>query len=403
MNENPKTATSKLLEPALVLSRVAAQPHGLITALLLIEIAQTYNVPVGVAGQLSSTVSIVSVFMGLLMSLLAIKYSYKSLMLVGLTFYLAAFISSYLAPDFAILLITFSLIGVATSMVNPMASALVGTLLSPDRRAKIIGWFFAGMALCVLFGSPYITYITGTLGWRANFLLFALPFASAALILVYVGIPGTKTTGSDQSRGSIIHSFREIFVNRSAVSCIVCSMLTEAAMTVTPVFGITYMRQITQLPLSFSWLILVGTSSCFMVGSLSGSRLVERLGRQRLVVLSSFIMGVLTLAYLNVSEPLISVVLLFIVCVVSSMRYTASESLTLEQVPALRGTVMSLNSIALSVGVTIGTGLGGYLLIFYSYGGLGLLGLFSVLAAAIYIYSVNDPFRSLNVESVSSG
>jgi predicted MFS family arabinose efflux permease len=383
---------SRILTPALVLSRVAAQPHGLITALLLIEIAQTYTIPVGIAGQLSSAVSIASVFMGLLMSFLAIKYSYKMLMLVGLTFYIVSFICSYLAQDFATLLVTFSLIGIATSMVNPMASAIVGTLLSPDRRAKIISWFFAGMALCVLFGSPYVAYVTGAWGWRANFLTLALPFASAALLLVYLAVPRSIAPRSE-SRISIVHSFGEILTNRSAVSCILCSILTEAAWTITPVFGVTYMRQITQLPLSFSWFILVGTSTSFMVGSLAGGRLVGRLGRQRVAVLSSFMLGVLMLAYLNASVPLVSAALLFVGCVVSSMRYIASESLTLEQVPALRGTVMSLNSIALSIGVTVGTGLGGLLLITYGYGGLGFLGLFSVIAAVLYWFTVKDPLK----------
>lgn len=194
-----------------------------------------------------------------------------------------------------------------------------------------------------------------------------------------------------QSRVGVVHSFRKILTDRSAVSCIVCSILTEAAWTVTPVFGVTYMRQITQLSLSFSWLILVGTSTSFTVGSLAGGHLVSRLGRQRVAVFSSFMLGVLMLAYLNVSIPFVSAALLFVGCVVSSMRYTASESLTLEQVPELRGTVMSLNSIALSIGVTIGSGLGGLLLLTYGYGGLGLLGLFSVAAAAFYWFSVKDP------------
>jgi predicted MFS family arabinose efflux permease len=76
------------------------------------------------------------------------------------------------------------------------------------------------------------------------------------------------------------------------------------------------------------------------------------------------------------------------------MRYTVSESLTLEQVPALRGTVMSLNGIALSIGVTVASGLGGLLLLSFGYGGLGFLGLFSVAAAALYWFTVKDPLKN---------
>jgi predicted MFS family arabinose efflux permease len=287
------------------------------------------------------------------------------------------------------MLVAFALIGVATSMVNPMASALVGNLLPQDERARIISWFFAGMALCVLFGSPYITFIAGLWGWKTNFLYFALPFALAALLLVYVAVP--RTGQGEPGQTSLVSGFREILANRSAVSCILCTVLTEAAWTITPVFGVTYMRQITGLPLSLSWLILVGTSTSFMTGSLVGGRLVGRLGRKRLAVYSSLALGLLMVAYLNVPVPLASAALLFMGCVVSSMRYTASESLTLEQVPALRGSVMSLNAIALSLGATAGTGLGGFLLLSHGYGGLGALGLLSLTASLLYSVFAVDP------------
>jgi predicted MFS family arabinose efflux permease len=131
-----------------------------------------------------------------------------------------------------------------------------------------------------------------------------------------------------------------------------------------------------------------------MAGSLTGGRLVDRLGRRGLAVISSFGTGALIAAYLNIGTPAISAALLFAGCVVSSMRYTAAESLTLEQVPGLKGTVMSLNSIALSVGVAVGTGLGGLLLLSYGYGGLGFMGLFSVAASVLYRFSVMDPIHS---------
>lgn len=388
-----ETKASRLVTPALVLSRVTAQPHGLITALLLIEIAQSFNVPIGVAGQLSTAVSTVSILVSAVMSFLAIRYNYRSLMLVGLSFFAVSFVGSYLAQDFTSMLVAFSLIGVAVAMVSPMAGALVGNLLPENERAKIISWFFAGMALCVLFGSPYITFITGLWGWKTNFLLFALPFAIVALLLVYAAVPRTGAQGVS-GQTSVVSGFREILSNRSAVSCILCSVLTEASWMVTPVFGVTYMRQITGLPLSLSWLILVGTSTSFMIGSLMGGRLVGRLGRKRIALYASLALGFLIVAYLNISAPLVSAVLLFLGCVVSSARYTASESLTLEQVPALRGSVMSLSSIALSLGATIGTSLGGLLLLSYGYGGLGFMGLFSVGAAILYRVGVVDPTQS---------
>lgn len=54
---------------------------------------------------------------------------------------------------------------------------------------------------------------------------------------------------------------------------------------------------------------------------------------------------------------------------------------------------MSLNVIALNIGVTIALGLGGLLLLSYGYGALGFIGLFSVAAAAFYMFTMKAPLR----------
>jgi len=277
-------------------------------------------------------------------------------------------------------------------MVNPMASALVGALIPQGQRAKIISWFQAGMAVCVLVGSPIITYITGAWGWKVNFLLFAIPIVVASFAIVYIAVPSSAPQGGLNSvQESVIGGFKKVLVNRSALSCVACSILADAAWAVTPVYGITYMRQVTQLPLSLSWLILVGTSTSFMVGGIMGGYLVNRFGRLRLATVSASIVGLLIIAYMNIAISIVAAMLVFASCFFSSIRYTASESLTLEQIPVMRGTVMSLYSIAMSLGMALGTIIGGYLLIHFGFNGVGFLGLLSIAAALLYRSSVKDP------------
>jgi predicted MFS family arabinose efflux permease len=78
-------------------------------------------------------------------------------------------------------------------------------------------------------------------------------------------------------------------------------------------------------------------------------------------------------------------------CGTSAMRYTVSESLVLEQVPDLRGTVMPLNPIALGLGATAGSSLGGLTLISLGFGGLGAFGLLSLTASLLYSVFAVDP------------
>ena len=65
----------RLVVPSIVLSRVMTQPPLLITGLLLLEIAQTFDVPVGMAGQLNTSASILVVLGSLAMSYLTLRFN----------------------------------------------------------------------------------------------------------------------------------------------------------------------------------------------------------------------------------------------------------------------------------------------------------------------------------------
>jgi predicted MFS family arabinose efflux permease len=56
----------------------------------------------------------------------------------------------------------------------------------------------------------------------------------------------------------------------------------------------------------------------------------------------------------------------------SAVVFTAVNALTLEQLPKLRGTIMSLNQATFSLGGVLGTGFGGLVVLLYGYPTMGL-------------------------------
>jgi MFS family permease len=73
---------------------------------------------------------------------------------------------------------------------------------------------------------------------------------------------------------------------------------------------------------------------------------------------------------------------------------SASTSLTLEQLPELEGTMMSLFGAFAGVGAAIGAGIGGLALIFFDYERLGLiLGSMGIIAAIAFKFLTVDPTR----------
>jgi predicted MFS family arabinose efflux permease len=167
--------------PSILISRVVTQPPLLITSLLLIEIAQTFDVPLGVAGQLTTSMAILVVVGSLVMSYLTLRFDYKLLFLTGLALYCCSFIGFYLSPVFTILLIANSLQGLARAMVDPLTASFVGVLIPEEKRGGVISLFFASMATVILVLSPVVGYASSFWSWRVMFLTIALPSPSLRL------------------------------------------------------------------------------------------------------------------------------------------------------------------------------------------------------------------------------
>lgn len=278
-------------------------------------------------------------------------------------------------------------------MVRPMAPTLVGQHIPLDRRSRAVGWLIAGGSIAYLVGAPIVGYISNFGGWRITFLGFMFPVSIAALILAYVGIPRDDSESvSEQGATDYLDGFKQVFRNRSAVTCLLGASLGMATWTAALTYSISFFRQRFSVSTGWASLILSGLALGFTLGSLSSGHLINIFGRKRFTVLSTFSLGLITIIVFNLGVFWLSLVLSLVCCILAGMRYSASDNLTLEQIPEFRGTMMSLGSAASSLGSTIGAGIGGMVLISWSYGGLGLtLGSLGILAAFIYILYSVDP------------
>lgn len=393
---SPKSPTShrgKLTLPSLVLARFATQPSGLIMGLLLIEISQTFSVPVGVAGQIGAFSSLIGLIFALLMGILSVKYNHKSLLLIGILAYSICALGCYITPNYWMMMGAFSLSGIGMAMVRPMTPAIVGENIPLERRSHAVGWLIAGGSISYLIGAPIVGYIANQWGWRTTFLVYMFPVSIVSLFLAYVGIPGKRTTSeSERKEVNYLDGFRKVFKNRSAIACLLGASLGMAAWTATLSYSISFFRQRFSVSTSWASLILSGLALCFTAGSLSSGYLINVFGRKKFTVISTLLLGMVTITFMNLGVFWLSLALAFISCIVAGMRYSSSDNLTLEQIPEFRGTMMSISSAASSLGSTLGAGIGGVTLVLWSYGGLGLtLGSFGIVAAAVYLLFAIDP------------
>jgi predicted MFS family arabinose efflux permease len=379
-----RIASKKLILISLFVTSFATQTASIIVNLLMIEIGQEFNLQVGVIGQLVTAASIVAVFFALITGVLTMRYSTRTLLLIGILFYILAAIGCFLAPNFPMLLLTFSLSGLASAITYPMLGTVIGEVIPSSDRSRALGVITAGQPIAFMVGSPSVAYIATQWGWRQGFLLFMLPVIVVSFIVVFLGVPTTPRRAMGATPSSVA-GFMGVLMNSSARSCLIGALVFQASMYTSFTFAISFLRQIYDVSPSFASILMsvmtIGSAS----GSLTVSYLVKKLGEKKTAVYSSIIMGFLVFVLYASGLYWVSIIVILPWAYFGAAGFVSGDTLTLDQVPEYRGTLMSLNVVARNIGMTIGALLGGGILLVYSYQVFGLvMGVFGFSAAVIY-------------------
>ncbi len=387
-----KRSAGRLILPSLVITSFARETPAIITLLLLIDIGLTFDVPVGVMGQIRTVSSIVAVISALLMGALVVRFKHKSLLITSLVFLTISALGCSLASNFNMMLITYALAGLGRAIIDPMAHTLTAEYFPLESRVKVIGWISAGMALPYMIGAPLIGFIASLGGWRSTFLTFVLPISFLSLLMVAKGLPSTCPT---MSKGNYLEGFKWIFSNKSATACVVGSALTVAGFQGIAVYGVSFLRQRYLVSTGFASIIITGYTLCFTLFNLVTGRFVNRFGRKPVTVVATFLISIFVVSYTNLPNLWSTLAILFLTFSFIALGHTASTSLTLEQAPKFRGTMMSIHGAAGHMGSALGVGMSGLMLLLYDYEFMGIsLGAMCITAAIIYYSLVIDPTRT---------
>jgi MFS family permease len=162
-------------------------------------------------------------------------------------------------------------------------------------------------------------------------------------------------------------------------------------------YSISFFRVRFDIPLAWASILFSAINLISVGGTLTGGRLVNSYGRKPISVVGCFLTGLVSIFYVFVPSFWLSLVLLLFGAFIAGLRITAISSLSIEQVPMFRSSMMSLNSAAMNIGSVLGAGIGGYALFVGNWGlmgvSIGVLGLFS---AFVFQIGAIDPLRNNN-------
>jgi MFS family permease len=159
------------------------------------------------------------------------------------------------------------------------------------------------------------------------------------------------------------------------------------------VYSASFYRQQFLVSRSFASMLVIGGALFFTVGSIGCARLVKRYGRKPVIVINGVIGGLLIALYTNIPDFWFSVSARFLGGLFIAFAFSALNSLTLEQVPEHRGTLMSISQAVTSIGSALGSFMGGMALLWYGYPLVGIsLGALAISSAVITYFLASDPY-----------
>jgi predicted MFS family arabinose efflux permease len=375
---------------ALGASMATGGPPMVALSLLMIDIAESLNVPVATLGQISSFSSFLSIIMAIIMGVLSVRYSHKILLSTGLVLICASIIGTSLSTSYTSILVLYSLLGIGYSMVSPMVTTYIGQLYPPEGRTEVMGRLISVRSI-VSFLAPLITgYVLARSNWRIAYFSFNIALTMISLILVYISIP----RGNDQQTGNPdqLAGIAAVLRNSSA-----SAFLLAAALGITPfmaiqVFNGSYLRQSFGLSVETVSQLMPLTAISVTFGLLVSNRLVEKLGLKKVVYLSTLVSSLAYLVYFGAGLSLVPSVLFSLIgALFTGVRLASSGALGLLQEKNYRGSMMSLSTAAQSLGGVLGALVGGYALSKFGYLGLGFAtSLLGIVAFVIYMVWVKN-------------
>jgi predicted MFS family arabinose efflux permease len=391
-----KQGSNVFLLSSLIVAVSSIDPPSLVINFNLIEIAALYQIDLSLAGQLQSTSSLLGIISALAIGALSVRYDHKSILSAGLVMILLSAVACVAAPSFVLLIVSFSFIGFGSSFVSPMIYSFIGEHFTASARSKTIGLMYALRTLSYVLIIQLMGYTATQWSWRQIFLFVVVPYSLLGLALIVKAMPSYRSQGTDEERVDYLEGYRTIISNRSAVSCLAGNTLYTAAWMGIVVYTASFVRDKFQVSTGQASLVLTGLSIGVVIGSYTGGWLVNRFGRKRTTVFSAFVVSLFIICFMNMPSYKLTLAVIPALSFFGGVILTAADTLTLEQAPTARGTMMSTNSVAMKLGNALGAGVGGLMLLLFNWNVVGFsLGTAGIISAGIYQLLTEEPVKMM--------
>lgn len=378
MSNLPVSSSSTAPIYWMALGTFAIGTESFMIAPLLPKIAADLSVSVSAAGQLVTAFTLALALSSPVLTALTGNFNRRKLLILSMVVFALGNIAAWASTDYSQVMGARILLALAAGLYSPSASALVGTLVPPEKRGRALSIVNGGMTIAIVLGLPLGAMIGDRLGWRTTFLGVGVLAAMATAGLIF----GLHRGVGDRMPVATLHERIEV-ARRPAVllALLVTTAWAVGAYTVWTYIA-PYLTATAGLdgPQISGVVFLWGVAAA--IGIFGGGHLNDKIG-SRSVILPALSFQALAFVTLSLSARLLSqthalvpVLGAIVVWGLTAWGFYPAQQARLIGIGGLKvaPVVLSLNMTFMFAGFSAGAALGSVVLAHGSVANLGWVG-----------------------------
>ena len=342
----------------LALGTFAVGTDAFVIAGILPDIAKDLSATIESTGLVVSVFAVSYALGSPIASALSANWPRKIVLAGGLTTFAMANFLSAVSPTLSLLLATRVLAAFSAGLFAPAAYALGSTMGLPENRGRTLAIVVAGFSSAIVLGVPLGVVIGQRTGWRGTLVFVAAVSSVAALAISCAKI---SEPTADRRRATLRERLQPVGERRTVfvlLPFLIWSTATYALYTfVAPVLEAHLPR--TAIP---TLLLLFGAGG--VAGNLIGGALFDTFGTGRPIRLCLVVLIAALAAALPASVSLVAAGADMVVWAMSmAALYTLQQQRVITVDPQQSNLRLALNNSAMYLGASIGSGLGGFIIL----------------------------------------
>ncbi|HDR4898812.1 MFS transporter [Bacillus cereus] len=331
---------------------------SLLVAPLLPVITETISIPDGSGGLLITIYALCYGITAPVFGMMSDRVGRKRMIIIGFIIFSISTFCTGLAKNFEILLLFRGLTGLSGAMIMPSIFALVGDKVTYESRGKAMGTIMGAMIGSTVIGVPIGAFLSEVGNWQWT-------FYSIGLLTLFLTLLINHILRNEKERDDVHVSLTETVDAPLKMTVVNISVLFALLATFLWTIGLHGMFSYIGVYYENNFGISVGKIGIVIflagvgsvAGNILGGKLADKIGKKSVIVIASIVSSISVMLFSLSTENLVIAIIVHIIwSLFIGFGQASLTALISELKPAVRGTVMALNSSAMYIGMTIASG-----------------------------------------------